>query len=661
ADLGGDRVVPARPERADPRGLCGPPRPLLGLGGARPGGSGDPGDRRRDAVQRAGLPPSQLAQPGEPATDVPRVRAGERRARQGGEALRARTDAARPLPLDGRALLPRGPQARSPARGLGNQLEPGGNGRLLRLLRADGGRHRRRPAHARPDDAVHRRLPPGTAGVPEHPQRDRGPVRGQPLHVEPVRVPGHPHQPDRASARARRASLRAGGGSPVRGRGLPLSRCRGLGAEARVALHSPRPEPGAGGAERRREDDVHQAPHPALRAHRGQDPPRREGPPDLGGGDAAPADRRHLPGLQPVPVPIPGERGIRERGPLGGRGAPGAGGGARRRGRGAPDVARGAGDAPRPVVQGGHGALRGSVAEGGAGPGLHARGGGHPGARRADRGAGCRGRARHLRALPAVGPRADHAAHLPPLLDSAAGRPHRGDRAGEDRRAGDARGADRARWTVRASLHLAGQGLPMTVHAACFDLLSALLDSWTVWDGVAASLGRADVGRAWRGRYLELTSTVGAYRPYLALVGEAAAAVGLPEEAAARLERAWDGLRPWPDVLPALGSLAVPAAVVTSGSLAMGRRAASCVGGPFEVVVTAEEAGAYKPDPAPYRLACERLGRAPREVAFVAGSPFDARGALAFGFQVTWVNRLGAPVPADLSGARVVPTLEGWR
>ena len=135
------------------------------------------------------------------------------------------------------------------------------------------------------------------------------------------------------------------------------------------------------------------------------------------------------------------------------------------------------------------------------------------------------------------------------------------------------------------------------MRAACFDLLSALLDSWTVWDGVAASLGRADVGRAWRGRYLELTSTVGAYRPYLALVGEAAAAVGLPEEAAARLERAWDGLRPWPDVLPALGSLAVPAAVVTNCSLAMGRRAAACVGAPFEVVVTAEEAGAYKPDP----------------------------------------------------------------
>jgi 2-haloalkanoic acid dehalogenase type II len=201
----------------------------------------------------------------------------------------------------------------------------------------------------------------------------------------------------------------------------------------------------------------------------------------------------------------------------------------------------------------------------------------------------------------------------------------------------------------------------MNVRAACFDLLSALLDSWTLWDGVAASLGRADLGRAWRGRYLEITSTVGGYRPYLSLVAEAATAVGLPEDAAARLERAWDGLLPWPDVRPALGVLDVPTAVVTNCSLSLGRRAAACVGAPFDVVVTAEEAGAYKPDPAPYRLACERLGHAPREMAFVAGSPFDARGALAFGFQVTWVNRLGAPVPAELAAVQIVPTLDGWR
>lgn len=200
----------------------------------------------------------------------------------------------------------------------------------------------------------------------------------------------------------------------------------------------------------------------------------------------------------------------------------------------------------------------------------------------------------------------------------------------------------------------------MSARAVCFDLLSALLDSWSVWDGVAASLGSPELGRAWRRRYLELTSTVGRYRPHLEVVAEAATDTGLPAEAAAGLEGAREGLRPWPDVLPALATLEVPTAVVTNCSLALGRRAVACVGAPFTVVVTAEEAGAYKPDPAPYRLACERLGLHPWEIAFVAGSPFDAGGALACGFQVTWVNRLGQPPPPDASAIRIVPSLSGW-
>jgi 2-haloalkanoic acid dehalogenase type II len=193
--------------------------------------------------------------------------------------------------------------------------------------------------------------------------------------------------------------------------------------------------------------------------------------------------------------------------------------------------------------------------------------------------------------------------------------------------------------------------------AACFDLLSALLDSWSVWDAVA---GRTDLGRRWRQLYLKLTSTPGPYRPYLELVAEAARDVGLGDDTAVRLERAWDDLPPWPEVVRVLAGLGIPRAVATNCSVTLGRRAAACVGAPFDVVVTAEEAGAYKPDPAPYHLVCERLGLAPRDVAFVAGSPFDARGALAFGFPVTWVNRLGVSVPADLAGVRIVSTLSGW-
>jgi len=203
-------------------------------------------------------------------------------------------------------------------------------------------------------------------------------------------------------------------------------------------------------------------------------------------------------------------------------------------------------------------------------------------------------------------------------------------------------------------------GRTVPVRAVCFDLLSALLDSWSVWDRVAWRPGFPELGRAWRRQYLALTSTAGAYRPYLELVAEAAGAIGLPPSAPGRLEQAWDTLRPWPDVRAALSSLSVPRAVITNCSRELGRRAAACVGVPFDVVVTAEEAGAYKPDPAPYRLACERLGCAPGEVAFVAGSRFDAVGAVAHGFRVTWVNRLADPVPDGLDGAEIIPSLSGW-
>jgi 2-haloacid dehalogenase len=200
----------------------------------------------------------------------------------------------------------------------------------------------------------------------------------------------------------------------------------------------------------------------------------------------------------------------------------------------------------------------------------------------------------------------------------------------------------------------------VTIHAVAVDLLSAMLDSWAVWDAVAAELGSPALGRMWRKRYLTLTSTAGVYRPYLELVGTAAREVGLPSTAAGTLERCWSALAPWPDVGPALGALGVPIAVVTNCSEVLGDAAAARVGIRFATVVTAEVAGAYKPDPAPYRLACERLGFAPSEVAYIAGSPFDALGALAHGFEVTWVNRLGDEVPPELAAVQIARSLSGW-
>jgi 2-haloacid dehalogenase len=186
--------------------------------------------------------------------------------------------------------------------------------------------------------------------------------------------------------------------------------------------------------------------------------------------------------------------------------------------------------------------------------------------------------------------------------------------------------------------------------AVLFDLLTALLDSAALWDSVA---GGAEKGRQWREAYLRTTYAAGAYRPYEQLVREAAYEVGLPEIVTDRLLGSYGELAPWPEVNEVLGMLQrhVPLAVVTNCSETLGHVAVSRISVAFDVVVTAERAGYYKPHPQPYSLALEALGQVPQTVLFVAGSPYDLFGATAIGMPVFWHNRLrmtappGAPVP----------------
>ncbi len=193
--------------------------------------------------------------------------------------------------------------------------------------------------------------------------------------------------------------------------------------------------------------------------------------------------------------------------------------------------------------------------------------------------------------------------------------------------------------------------------AVLFDLLTALLDSWSVWNAAA---GSESAGRRWRGEYLRLTYGSGWYRPYETLVREAALATGLNVDAAVRLEEAWDTLPPWDDATSALAALVgrVKLGVVTNCSTALGARAAARVGVKWDVVVTAEDAGFYKPHPAPYRMALEKLGVTADRTRFVAGSGYDLFGTAAVGLRTYWHNRVGLALPEGASAAdKESPTL----
>jgi 2-haloacid dehalogenase len=181
--------------------------------------------------------------------------------------------------------------------------------------------------------------------------------------------------------------------------------------------------------------------------------------------------------------------------------------------------------------------------------------------------------------------------------------------------------------------------------AVLFDLLTALLDSWTLWNTVA---GSAENGRKWRAAYLRRTYETGYYRPYEVLVAEAAEEVGLSPILAADLAARYGELEPWPEVREVLGSLrrnGVALGVVTNCSEELGARAVACTGVEFDVVVTAERAGYYKPDPRPYEKALAELGVTAGRCLFVAGSAYDLFGTNKIGLSAYWHNRVGMTPP----------------
>ena len=146
--------------------------------------------------------------------------------------------------------------------------------------------------------------------------------------------------------------------------------------------------------------------------------------------------------------------------------------------------------------------------------------------------------------------------------------------------------------------------------AVLFDLLSALMDSWSLWDDLA---GDTELGRKWRMHYLKAASQTVGYTPYLSLVGDAAKAVGLSRLQALELGTRWNELSPWQEAPALIARLASKTriGVVTNCSEELGHKCANRLGTQFDVVITAEHAECYKPNPKIYRDAIAEIGLVP--------------------------------------------------
>lgn len=110
--------------------------------------------------------------------------------------------------------------------------------------------------------------------------------------------------------------------------------------------------------------------------------------------------------------------------------------------------------------------------------------------------------------------------------------------------------------------------------------------------------------------------------------------------------RAWQQLKPFPDVVAALPRLASEFRLV---ALSNGDRSfldhlvANRIKIDFDEVISVDVFGVFKPHPAVYRGAARILGLEPNEVMMVSSNSFDVMGARMCGNRGAFVNRYALP------------------
>ena len=107
------------------------------------------------------------------------------------------------------------------------------------------------------------------------------------------------------------------------------------------------------------------------------------------------------------------------------------------------------------------------------------------------------------------------------------------------------------------------------------------------------------------------------------------------------LNRAWHRLDPWPDVLLGLYRLRRRyfLAPLSNGNILLLANMAKRAGLPWDAILGAEPAQAYKPDPLAYTRTAEILALRPHQLCLVAAHNADLKAARAAGLATAFVPR----------------------
>ena len=209
--------------------------------------------------------------------------------------------------------------------------------------------------------------------------------------------------------------------------------------------------------------------------------------------------------------------------------------------------------------------------------------------------------------------------------------------------------------------------------ALAFDVFGTVVD----WRGSIArdaaprltALGGAEVdpaafADAWRGRYQPAMAAVRERRRawivldvlHREMLEDTLTAFGIDPAALGEAPltdwaHAWRRLDPWPDVVPGLARLKarLPIVTLSNGNVALMVALSRHARLPWDAILGAELARAYKPDPRAYLATAEALDLAPGELCLVAAHHSDLAAARANGLLTAFIDRPqeygGRPAP----------------
>jgi 2-haloacid dehalogenase len=196
------------------------------------------------------------------------------------------------------------------------------------------------------------------------------------------------------------------------------------------------------------------------------------------------------------------------------------------------------------------------------------------------------------------------------------------------------------------------------LHAVAFDGLAVFDARRVLALAESAFPGRgAELVNAWRARqfdYQWLRVGGARYEDFAHVTADslqfAARSLGveLPADVRAALLDVYRELDAWPDAQPALRALkdaGLKLALLSNMTASMLQGGIEHAGlhGLFDLVLSTDEVGSFKPAPRAYALGPSSLRLPIGEILFVASAGWDAAGAKWFGYPTYWVNRTASP------------------